>query len=298
MMDLGKKKKKKKLKTADAHALSSFTASPFGNFPWVSVDILHANEWNPNVVAKEDMVKLKTNIKDTLEATGEGDIKKGTIPPIVVREHPSKDGEYEIIDGYHRTEVMKKLGFDKVPFCNMGKISKKHAMRLTETLNHLRGTNDPVKYVAYLEEYQRESGDTLEDMENYMPDSAEDMEALMRAQNVKLDDVQIHSSEEDEDGDDSNKDEDDDKWVELKFRVPVAVAEIVESELGRIGSVLEGKRIRDRALEFMAVNSADTPLESITGRSADGEDNSTKLAKKKVAMVKKHRPTVEVGEGN
>lgn len=288
VMNLGKKKTKKN----DAPS-----PSPFGNFPWVSVEILHPNSWNPNVVQKEDMVKLKTNIKDTLEATGNGDMKKGTIPPIVVREIPNKPGEFEIIDGFHRTEVMKKLGFDKVPFCNMGKISKAHAMRLTETLNHLRGSNDPIKYVAYLEEYQKESGDSLEDMEHYMPDSAEDMEALMRAQNVKLDDVQIHTSD-DEDEEDSNKDEDDDKWVELKFRVPIAIAEIVESELSRIGSVLEGKRVRDRALEYMAVNSSDTPLEAITGRAPDGESNSTKMSKKKAALVKKHRPAVEVGEGN
>ncbi len=46
----------------------------------------------------------------------------------------------------------------------------------------------------------------------------------------------------------------------MKFNVSRSQAEIIEQELSRICSVLEGKNLRGRALEFMAVQSAQTPF--------------------------------------
>jgi ParB-like chromosome segregation protein Spo0J len=290
-MKLGKKKKKKQVDETELE--SSPVVTPMNaTYPEVDIDLLVPNTWNPNVLDKDGMKKLKVNIQDTLDAAG-------TIPPVVVRPHPKQDGKFEIIDGYHRTEVMKKLDKQKVPVCIMH-IDTKRAMRLTETLNHLRGTNDPEKYVTYLEEMINEHGESLESMSEYLPDTVEDMETLMRAHQVKLDDVAISGDGlEDEDEDEDQKAED--TWVDVKFRVSQPMAEIIEAEIARISSVLDGGNVRGRALEFMAINSSEVPLESVGGVDADGDSRKTSFLKKKLKSKgsKKRRekePPVELGE--
>ena len=289
-MKLGTKKKKKKKATPEDFDTSDIPKLR-GDYPLVSVDDLFPNDWNPNVMPKEAMKKLKVNIQDTVEATG-------TIPPVVTRNHPDKEGQYEIIDGYHRTEVMKQIGYKQVPFCNMGDVSKVRAMKLTETLNHLRGENDPVKYVEFLDTMIKE-GESLVELEKFLPDTVDDMQTLLESNNIRLDDVSISGGKLD-DVEEDDEEQDENTWVELKFKVAKPQAEIIEAEIGRIASILNGGNIRGRALEFMAVSSADTPLKSITG----GDEEEPRL-KKKMKLLgkkkkKKHRreESVELGEAD
>jgi len=80
----------------------------------VDINKVFPNDYNPKLnfrdVPKnlEEFEKVKESIKQF-----------GQVQPIIVREF--KDG-YEIINGYHRWEAMKELGFDEIEIKNLGKI--------------------------------------------------------------------------------------------------------------------------------------------------------------------------------
>jgi len=61
--------------------------------------------------------------------------------------------------------------------------------------------------------------------------------------------------------------------------------QIIEDEVIRISPLIKGKNLRGRALEYMAVNSSQTPLDNLTGEEADipPEKTPTFKSKKKKA---------------
>jgi ParB-like chromosome segregation protein Spo0J len=80
--------------------LALHKAGPFSNEPtdcvlWVSADNVMGNDYNPNTVAPPEMRLLETSIK-----------RDGYTQPIVV--YPENDGNYTVIDGFHRTRVGKE----------------------------------------------------------------------------------------------------------------------------------------------------------------------------------------------
>ena len=67
--------------------------SPVYNIQAIPIEHIHANAYNPNHVAPPEMKLLYESIKED-----------GYTMPIVV--YPLGDGEYEIVDGYHRYTTM------------------------------------------------------------------------------------------------------------------------------------------------------------------------------------------------
>lgn len=59
----------------------------------------------------------------------------------------------------------------------------------------------------------------------------------------------------------------DGEFEAMTFWVAKDQKPIIEDEIVRIGALLKGKNLRGRALEYMAVNSAQTPTENLTGES-------------------------------
>jgi hypothetical protein len=236
--------------------------------PLLPLDDLIPNTWNPNTMTDEEYAKTKRGIKKLIKKVG---LEK--LPPLVVRPHPKKklraQGKWQIIDGEHRQRILTELGYDKAPVLVL-RVNTRISMLLTDQLNHNRGSNDPKKYAHYLKKLVHGYGMSLTELEEQLPHTAEDMETMMQAQNIRLDDVMIHGQPDEE----APEAEDDEhgEWVKMEFRVPPEVAELVEAEIGRISSRLEGRNIRGRALEFMAVGSAQTPLKSIFG----GRDTAMK----------------------
>ena len=67
--------------------------SPVYNIQAIPIERIHANAYNPNHVAPPEMKLLYESVK-----------KDGYTMPIVV--YPLGNGEYEIVDGYHRYTTM------------------------------------------------------------------------------------------------------------------------------------------------------------------------------------------------
>ena len=64
---------------------------------WVRAEQLHANDYNPNSVAPPEMRLLQLSI-----------MADGYTQPIVA--WPDAEGSYEVVDGFHRNRVGRKVG--------------------------------------------------------------------------------------------------------------------------------------------------------------------------------------------
>lgn len=106
---------------------------PISQVQWVDVDLLSANDYNPNVVFTKEMQLLKLSI-----------MKQGWIQPILVTQ------DYVIIDGFHRATLAKtekdlrNMTGGKVPVVVMN-LSEPERMLLTIRMNRAKGSHVAVK---------------------------------------------------------------------------------------------------------------------------------------------------------
>ena len=111
--------------------------APLSTLEWVPREFLHANDWNPNKVSKENLRLLTQSI-----------LTNGWTLPIVVRD------DYTIIDGYHRwtvagQEPLLSLLNGMVPVVKVKHQDKTQDIYGTVTHNRARGTHllDPMKAI-------------------------------------------------------------------------------------------------------------------------------------------------------
>ncbi len=205
------------------------------------------NTWNPN--------KMDSVTRDKLEnLIG----KMGFLIPIVVRPHPTKSRKYQIIDGFHRWSLFKERGERRIDAVIID-VNKDTAMILTNSLNYINGQADPEEYASYYQELLSSDTMEIEVLEQYVPESANEIEHILDNYNLTIEDVVLP---DDVDEPQAPPDPTDDAFMEVKFLVPAAAAEVIEAEITRIAATLQGKNVRGRALEFAAVLSSQTPLES------------------------------------
>lgn len=86
----------------------------------VNIEDVIPNTWNP----KEANTKEYKKVLDSV-------FKKGLRGVIVVRNHPTQEGKYEIIDGQQRYTAAKELGYEQVFIQNEGDVDDKEAKELT-----------------------------------------------------------------------------------------------------------------------------------------------------------------------
>jgi ParB-like chromosome segregation protein Spo0J len=91
---------------------------------WVDVDKVYANDYNPNSVAPPEMKLLEHSIASD-----------GFTQPIVVWE--TEDG-YEVVDGFHRHLVGKKIGMKKLPVVIINVNRSDRGDRIASTIRHNR----------------------------------------------------------------------------------------------------------------------------------------------------------------
>lgn len=112
--------------------------APLGTLQWVDRNLLHANNWNPNKVSKENLKLLTQSI-----------LTNGWTLPIVVRP------DFTIIDGFHRWTVsgeeplLSALG-GKVPIVTVEHEDESKDIYGTVTHNRARGTHllEPMKAIV------------------------------------------------------------------------------------------------------------------------------------------------------
>lgn len=115
----------------------------------VPINKIHPNPWNPRKQDDFTYRKLVDSIK-----------KHGYIGSAVVRSK-GKD-EYEIINGEHRWQGCKELGYTEMKIESLGDIDDNTAKLLTITLNNLEGEDDPIERGRILSGLKTDAPELLE----------------------------------------------------------------------------------------------------------------------------------------
>lgn len=210
----------------------------------IPINAIHSNSWNPNVVPDEVMDSLVENIR-----------RNGILQSVTVREVAEPDGEtvpgtgvYELIDGEHRWRAATLAEHTKV-WGTISEMSRSDARAQTLALNKLRGEMDPTGVAQIFADLKR-SGASLDELSKFTGYGVDEMEASIKLLDYTWPDPPPPDDDTDE------------EWKTLSIRMPAEVYDIVTSELERLRTVA-GEEPDFRALELMAVTSAQTPLESL-----------------------------------
>lgn len=97
---------------------------PVSNVQWVPAELVQANDYNPNSVAKPEMDLLRRSIE-----------ADGYTQPIVTWFH---DGIYEVVDGFHRHLVGKEMGLTHLPVVVVNEANAGRNDRIASTIRHNR----------------------------------------------------------------------------------------------------------------------------------------------------------------
>jgi len=109
----------------DPDDLSWIKDHPVSNVIWVSIGEIDANDYNPNVVAPPEMKLLETSIR-----------ADGFTQPIVTWK--TEDGTYEVVDGFHRHLVGRKMGLTRLPIVVVNADRTAKGDRIASTIRHNR----------------------------------------------------------------------------------------------------------------------------------------------------------------
>ena len=129
---------------------------------------LHAHPLNSNVMAAAAMDKLVRHIERT-----------GSYQPLIVRPRPrhGEDEEFEIMDGHHRCEVLRRLGHAAAA-CVVWDVDDEAAMLLLSSLNRLHGQDDPRRRGELLRRLREQAGDRSAELMKLLPDSSQRLARL------------------------------------------------------------------------------------------------------------------------
>jgi ParB-like chromosome segregation protein Spo0J len=97
---------------------------PVSSVQWVPAAMVVANDYNPNSVAPAEMALLQVSIE-----------ADGFTQPIVTW---MRDGIYEVVDGFHRHKVGKKLGLTHLPVVVINDSQSGKGDRMASTVRHNR----------------------------------------------------------------------------------------------------------------------------------------------------------------
>ena len=105
----------------------------------IEISRLIAHPDNPNRMDDECFDMLVGHIE-----------RSGNYEPVIVRAHPGREGDYQIINGHHRTKALGKLGHTQAN-CIVWDVDDDQVRILLATLNRLAGSDSIIKRSALVE---------------------------------------------------------------------------------------------------------------------------------------------------
>lgn len=178
----------------------------------IPIDELVPNPWNPNVVDAEGMAKIEASLNEL-----------DMVDPIKVRELPN--GNFEIIGGQHRTEILRRRGETSVPAINLGAISDATAKKITLIDNGRYGHDDASLLGSLLKEIEAEVGSL-----DFLPYTDSDLKHLREVEEFDIDSIDEPAGYEDADyGDPLPTQQAVQSHTILRFKIPVDDTDRVQS---------------------------------------------------------------------
>jgi ParB/RepB/Spo0J family partition protein len=104
---------------------------------------IRPNDWNANAFDPANYPKLVESIRTT-----------GIMEPIKVMCDPEREGDFLLVDGYHRWKAAGDLDFQEVP-CEVWDVSPEEAKVRGLQLNYLRGQPIPVRLANLVHDLNR-----------------------------------------------------------------------------------------------------------------------------------------------
>jgi ParB-like chromosome segregation protein Spo0J len=101
--------------------------------------------------------------------------QSGRYPMVIVRPHPDEAGQFQILDGHHRVEVLRDLGQTDIR-CDVWAVDDREAKILLATLNRLQGQDSPIRRAQLLHELLGEM--SLGDLAGLLPETDKQIEEL------------------------------------------------------------------------------------------------------------------------
>lgn len=184
------------------------------------------------------LVKAPWNYKeedDFMSKQLVGNLKQnGQVENILVRE--LDDGQFEVVNGNHRYDAMKELGFEVVMTYNLGKISLAAAKRIAVATNETKFKSDPYKFAQLMNELQTEF--SIESLQEDMPFSANEIENFKQ-----LSEFNWEGTNRENNSDSSNETEagsfsGDEDFRRITFNLPEGVADQLEAQIDRLKAAL------------------------------------------------------------
>ncbi len=137
----------------------------------IALSQLHAHPLNSNVMEERLLAKLTEHV-----------VRSGRYPPVIVRRLPADDGDrFQILDGHHRVEAVRRAGLDAAR-CVVWDVDDEQALLLLATLNRLQGQDDPHKRAKLIETLRSSRGVELAKLARELPERGEQLAALAALQ--------------------------------------------------------------------------------------------------------------------
>lgn len=202
----------------------------------VRVDECEPNPWNPNTMDAFTYSKVIDSI-----------LEYGPIDPITVRPQAKRDKPWQILDGEHRWRGYTDLGITECPAFSTGDIPETQAMKITITLNELKGQYDPRSMSELL-------GRLLQDedpitLSKSLPFTDVALQGMIGLDDLKLgNDSPISRAL----GEGESLKKQRERWVERVFRLTIEMNGVVQQALDK---AKDGEDISDvQALEMVCAD--------------------------------------------
>lgn len=191
----------------------------------VPLDQLHAHPSNPNQMSDERRETLARNIK-----------REGRYPPLIARPHPTLPGEWQVLDGHQRVEVLRRIGHAEAVIYPWD-CDDETALILLATLNRLEGEDIPWKRAGLLAEL--DGLRPLEELAALLPEDASELKEALAVVDLDADALLAELDTAVSDGSTSHV---------VTFTIRREDEDVIERALEHAAAAGEGGRQRGRAL--------------------------------------------------
>jgi ParB-like chromosome segregation protein Spo0J len=142
----------------------------------IAINRLVPHPENSNRMAPELIKKLEQNIR-----------KSGNYETITVRPHPEFPGDFQILNGHHRVEILKRIGFEHAR-CDVWEINDADARLLIATLNRLEGNDVPELRYNLLKNLMDDFD--MAQLESLIPENTQQLEKFLELSKEDFKDVE------------------------------------------------------------------------------------------------------------
>lgn len=178
---------------------------------------LRPNPWNTNFVSPENETKLARSLEEL-----------GQFKPIIVRELPDGETEFEILGGEHRWQIAMNTGLTEVFIFNLGVIDDLMAKKVSLADNPRYGADDTLALAKLLGEIG-----TADEIQGFLPYTDADVSAIFSSTDIALGELELPESFEETAPEEIKPERVPKTHTIMRFKVPLSDAERITEVIAK-----------------------------------------------------------------